>query len=837
MKSSNITKYDRIFKSNKIVLNFRYLDEIITDEEVLQKFYTDFRAITGGVQTQTAFTKEFFRKNEKYVNKESYVFYTLKTIKESYNREDSEDLRIMCEEALRDSKFISFDANNPREIKSGNEIKAMTAQDLIGIPPIARGKSEEKRRIEEMDKIIPLEGLFDINSVNEMDRCFGKKKSLNELIIRLCFLDALMEVTDISMKDKIRLLNDEKDGREKILDLAEEHREEITNKSLGTYFSKRIVENLRKYPEYFDIDAILLIAAFRANAYMESDKLDDKSTDAMCQLIKFYQKNIKSNYRTELEILVDNNGEVEPVTYSYKDLIHACERVVVADSVISKDGTIDYSQEVTGNKKALKYLSKEKEEELRSILTSDNVDIERLDDDLIRIMKFSIIEYRKIMEKQNMFHYFVSHKLLSDKELNSILLNMKVNNSDLATVIRQNLVDISKIKRYIHKNGVEDKSIYQALLESTEISIQEKFDYYINGKVDIDSINNMPEEEMKKIEKILSTQGLIELYKDETKQDEYMRYANIFRNMMLVQKTKKEKEEIGEQIIEQLELEFEEEDLVKLYQEHLITINTLISWGGDVLVADMMKKAMLKPVDVKEICANGNYDAIFEIMKDRAIPKQKKLTIFYTTFGDTDASDLTQEQKEYRELAKLECIKYMNFSDRNNNVSTGKKREKSKTTRGISETKKYNEYVSDPLGRWTLIELLDREYSYEILDQGMMIFKCPNIFENGAIFLEKMFKKEEVCYGRATKIIKMSIEEFDKIKKDLIIDGDIPVMSVNTHPEIKQENLESICHSASWGQKVADLCSYKTDSRRKKENIEAIDNTIESIKKSRTIIR
>ena len=143
MKSSNITKYDRIFKSNKIVLNFRYLDEIITDEEVLQKFYTDFRAITGGVQTQTAFTKEFFRKNEKYVNKEAYVFYTLKTITESYNREDSEDLRIMCEEALRDSKFISFDANNPREIKSGNEIKAMTAQDLIGIPPIARGKSEE----------------------------------------------------------------------------------------------------------------------------------------------------------------------------------------------------------------------------------------------------------------------------------------------------------------------------------------------------------------------------------------------------------------------------------------------------------------------------------------------------------------------------------------------------------------------------------------------------------------------------------------------------------------------------------------------------------------------
>ena len=834
MKSSNITKYDRIFKSNEIVLNLKYLDEIITDRNTFREFNQELKKIRTGIEEQKTLIKKFFYKNERYIDKEAYVFYTLKTIKEEYQGSHIGDLKERCEDALRESKFICFEINNPREIKNSNEIKVVTAQDLIGIPQIVRGKTEAARRVEELDKIVDLESLFNVSSGSELDMYFGKKRSLNELINRLSFLDALEKVIDIPMKQKLQLLTTGHEGADRILDLARDHSEEISHTD-SNIFSKRITENLRKYPECFDIDIILLIAAFRANEYIESDEMKEADIEKTCKLLMIFKEHIKSNFYVVLDILGDDNRSVTSKTYSYKELLKTCERIAYSDAIIAEDGSIDYNLERDECGKVLKYLSIKKEEELRSILTSGNAEVEGLDNDLIRIMKFSNVEYRKIMQKPNMFHYFISNKLLSDKEVNNILLNMKVSDSDIASVISQKLVDISKIKRYIQRNNVEDKSIYQALFESDEINVKEKFDYYIDGKVDIDSINNMIEEQKKEIRRLLSPQGLIELYKDENKQNEYIRYANIFRNMMLAQKSKEKKQEIGEQIIEQLGLDFEEEDLVKLYQEHLITINTLSSWGGDVLVADMMKKAMLKPIDVKEICANGNYDAIFEIMKDKAISKQKKLAIFYTTFGDSEESDLSQEQREYRELAKLECIRYMNFSDKN--VSTGKRREKSKTTRGISETKKYNEYVSDPLGRWTLIELLDREYSYEILDQGMMIFKCPNIFENGAIFLEKMFKKEEVCYGRATKIIKMSIEEFDKIKKDLIIDGDIPVMSVNTNPEIKQDNLESICHSISWGQKVADLCCYKTDSRREKENIEAIDKTIESIKKSRTIVR
>ena len=43
--------------------------------------------------------------------------------------------------------------------------------------------------------------------------------------------------------------------------------------------------------------------------------------------------------------------------------------------------------------------------------------------------------------------------------------------------------------------------------------------------------------------------------------------------------------------------------------------------------------------------------------------------------------------------------------------------------------------------------VLDEEYSYEMLDSGMMIFKLPNI-KGGLIILEKMFKKEKPDYAR-----------------------------------------------------------------------------------------
>ena len=95
-----------------------------------------------------------------------------------------------------------------------------------------------------------------------------------------------------------------------------------------------------------------------------------------------------------------------------------------------------------------------------------------------------------------------------------------------------------------------------------------------------------------------------------------------------------------------------------------------------------------------------------------------------------------------------------------------------------------------------------------------------------------MFRKEQPEYGRATKVLDMSVEEFEKVKSQLIVEGDIPVQAVNYHPVVK-DKCKSIEHSTSWGQRIADIFGYDKDVNRSKENIDKIDLEIKKIIESR----
>ena len=72
------------------------------------------------------------------------------------------------------------------------------------------------------------------------------------------------------MKDRIRLL-DTDDGSE-LNALIEANKSKLAENDLKSFY-KRMPEYLERYPEYFDLDRILLIAAFRANQHLEKTKL------------------------------------------------------------------------------------------------------------------------------------------------------------------------------------------------------------------------------------------------------------------------------------------------------------------------------------------------------------------------------------------------------------------------------------------------------------------------------------------------------------------------------------------------------------------------------------
>ena len=247
----------------------------------------------------------------------------------------------------------------------------------------------------------------------------------------------------------------------------------------------------------------------------------------------------------------------------------------------------------------------------------------------------------------------------------------------------------------------------------------------------------------------------------------------------------------------------------------------------------MMEKTEIRPEDAKDMCYNGDFSALYAALENPRISRSKKMGIFRTSFANIDYESMPQEKKNMLKEARDHCLRLINLLDIKN-MPTGERSDKGENRQEneIEVEKRYNEYTSDPLQRWDLIDLMGN-YSYEMLDQGLAIFKFPE-YKGGTIVLEKMYRKDKPEYGRATKILNMTIEEFERIKPDLIINEDIPPFMIDSHPVLKGK-VRNLHHSTAWGQQFADYFEYDLPGERTTEEITKIDRKIQSILNSREL--
>ena len=119
------------------------------------------------------------------------------------------------------------------------------------------------------------------------------------------------------------------------------------------------------------------------------------------------------------------------------------------------------------------------------------------------------------------------------------------------------------------------------------MSDEEMVEYYLAGKMELDAFSEMNNEEKKKLEDVVSPEKLISLYKNGD--DEYGRYAALYRMVLLSRKDKDSRYLEGEKIIEASDGEFEDSDLVKWYEEHLISLKSIEEWAGNPLIMKMMR--------------------------------------------------------------------------------------------------------------------------------------------------------------------------------------------------------------------------------------------------------
>ncbi len=800
MKNIQFMNYTELFDEFKIILNMKYMSYILTNEAARKEFYRTYPRGTENI-IQSNFLKQFFNKHFKDIDKEAYVFFTLKTLLEEVEPGVYSGVKEKCIIALRDSEYGYFDVDRRAKLP-GSEIRLITASDLTG-QVTKKQETESKRRVRELKEKMDLKSLFTIHSTAEMKEIYGLNENLVTLLTKLGIVETVAEFHQLSMKDRIRLL-DTDDGSE-LNALIEANKSKLAENDLKSFY-KRMPEYLERYPEYFDLDRILLIAAFRANQHLEKTKLTVEENEELTKFLQIARDVIRIK-SLKIRGLSNNDGSMQgKCEYSYRDLTEACKR-------IAENG---------------RYISTTLESMAKEDIVHDPHTICEMELELLKMLKFTQEELNMVSEYEDVFKYLVENDIVTENQMNRILSLANVPEKDFCELINEGKIDDASIEIYLKRNHIIGKNLYNTLDSKEKMTLEDKLNYYLDGRIELSFLEKMGEDDRREFRKIFTPHKLIELYKDSERESEYLRYAAAYREFVINSLAKNEKEMLGEVIIEATDGDIDEEDLVKFYEQHLISISTLESWSGPYLVTRLMREAKLRPADVKDICKNGNYDCVLQIMKDPEIPRKNKLAIFYTTFAD-DERTLTDEQRSLRDIAKEEALKSMKLTEARS--ISGKSRV------GISKServgKKRNEYVSEPMNRWTLMRLIDEEYSYEMLDSGMMIFKLPNI-KGGLIILEKMFKKEKPDYARATKVIHMTMEDFDRIKSDLIIEGDISPTAVESHPAMN-EKFESVWHTAAWGERIAEIVGYDMDSRRTPENIADIDREIERIKKSRKL--
>lgn len=359
--------------------------------------------------------------------------------------------------------------------------------------------------------------------------------------------------------------------------------------------------------------------------------------------------------------------------------------------------------------------------------------------------------------------------------------------------------------------------VLEAMASQGILFLDDAISFYENGKISLDQMKSLDIMDIDEEREKLTRERVKEIYcvilkleSDENMQDEYAtafgmfsKYVGLYRAYNFEGKSDDEIDEISNDLIGDFEDVLNDRTLKDLYQYGLISLNSYISWGGNLL--QILSEGSAKPNDLKKLYANGTIgiEQIKDVLRYRDVPNDEKLDLICSTFdGESE-----EEEKIRDELIQLlpDAEEY-----RDTYRKTGAHREKGNGT-------KKRELVSDPQARWKLISLIDNDYSKRFLPDdksvcdGHRIFFLPN---HNSVIIEKMYERKKgkmvPAHNKATYIMDTDVL-FDNID-DIIIGG-----AVNRTFLVRMSNATGIDHNTAWGRKIREYFNICIENPRYKE--------------------
>lgn len=383
---------------------------------------------------------------------------------------------------------------------------------------------------------------------------------------------------------------------------------------------------------------------------------------------------------------------------------------------------------------------------------------------------------------------------------------------------------------------LEEQQIYEYYQEGTFTS-RNILDLYIQNRISLDTIKrineNLPEEQ--KIDLELKEEELANLYQASKKERnrknmdldtilKYKRYGLLYQTLVRAKLDESKKIQSDKKILEHM-TDVTQEDIMELYKDNLLTLETVLEYGKDELVKKLTLQGDLRTNDAKTYFESEKEKvSIEEILQNPNMDETEKLILIYTTYGNN---------KEKREGLIDYLSAYTKDIQGESTIQRGEEKGKESDRKTIT----------DPYERWRLFTLLDKDYSRKYVG-GYLIVKLHNTQK---VIIEKMYEKTKgknvSAYGTATFV--MDTDEYEQIEDELIRDKVYNIAKVRKLAKENPERITKITHhppvldeegneKTSWGKRLLEsVCGEELEKIYTEEEIMEIEECMREIEESR----
>lgn len=798
-----------VFNNNEeaISMSKKVHDQIRENQKAISRMYGTYsEAIPHLMELEKKgrekIVTDFFIKYQGYIDKEKFILITLhnslEDIEEGRVHEKSRDvIKRKISKGISLLKKISTKIILHEGIENSNLVRRVRVIDSEGlmqtikrkrkISTIFEASNEKKDRLNRIEEM--LEGLGTVIFVvsdDDISSTICTDADIGEAIYN-----------QISHNTYTEFINDN-DGLE-LRDLADENGDllpEYESRVIREGYEERAkVSAIRENLKYIDIDKLLLCIGYRMIDVLENDP--ERAKD----------ENGQSVLKTEPE---------ESIEF-FKKIIGICV------SEIGEDTKIDDLVSVTGEE-VESYCALKLKNDFSRFKAGRYVSTEE-----IKEAKFSLI--KGIAFYEDIPPEVIVLLGLTEEEFIRISIS---NERNMLFLIREDIRKKEEIYELLSMMGSISDEILLTMQEKGYISYEKIIDFFEKGKINASQvrlvINEIDEEWIyKKLkEEYLRMQ---KLGQDNEEGDRelnealimFNRYAELYR-MFFKDKSEEEMKEIENRLIGSFEDELSNEMLQRMYQNRLISLDTMSDWGANIM--DMLSSNQIKANDLRMLYNKGrvSLEQIKIVILHGEGSIDEKQDLIYSTFDGEST-----EEEEIRD----ELINLLNIGETYKDEHYEKGERRKKTIK--STTKK--EYVTDPQTRWKLLSLLDRDYSRNFLPDGKevrdghRVFLLPN---QNQVVIEKMYEKKKgtikSSYGSATYI--MDTNDFYDNINDIIKGGAIDRKSlISLSGDSKATR---ITHSKFWGNSIMKHFGInESNERYTKEDINAIKQAADRVVSSR----